>query len=75
MLSNSFKCRKNTQIKISEVVKNKKRKKNAFLCSVYNSKNSQLLKEQEAKGLLSILGVNTPFSQIKSSFYRKVLNE
>ena len=50
MLSNSFKCRKNTQIKNSEVVKNKKRKKNAFLCSVYNSKNSQLLKEQEAKG-------------------------
>ena len=53
MLSNCFKCRKNTQIKNSEIVKNKKREKNAFLCSLSNSKNSQFLKEQEARCLLS----------------------
>ena len=72
MLSNCFKCTKNTQIKNTEVVKNKKGEKNAFLCSVSNSKNSQFLKEQEARGLLSSLGVNIRLSQIKSSFYWKV---
>ena len=33
-------------------------------CSVCNSKKSKFLKEQEARGLLSSLGIRTPFSQI-----------
>ena len=33
-------------------------------CAVYDSKQSKFLKEEEAKGLLSILGLPTPLSQI-----------
>ena len=33
-------------------------------CSVYKNKKSQFVKEQDAKGLLSNLGINTPFSKI-----------
>ena len=33
-------------------------------CSVCENKKSRFVKEQEAKGLLSNLGINTPFSTI-----------
>ena len=33
-------------------------------CAVCDSKKSKFLKEEEAKGILSILGLKTPFSQI-----------
>ena len=33
-------------------------------CSVCNGKKSKCLKEQEAEGLLSSLGIRTPLSQI-----------
>ena len=33
-------------------------------CSDCKSKKSRLVKEQDAKGLLSNLGINTPFSKI-----------
>ena len=33
-------------------------------CSVCKNKKSRFVKEQEAKGLLSDLGINTPFSKI-----------
>ena len=33
-------------------------------CSVYNSKKSKFVKEQEAKGLLTSIGIKTPLSQI-----------
>ena len=33
-------------------------------CNVCKNKKSQFVKEQEAKGLLSDLGINTPFSKI-----------
>ena len=33
-------------------------------CSVCKNKKSQFVKEQDAKGLLSNLGINTPFSKI-----------
>ena len=33
-------------------------------CSVCDSKKSRLMKEQEAKGLLSNLGIKTPLSKI-----------
>ena len=34
------------------------------ICSVCRNKKSQFLKEQNAKGLLSNLGIKTPFSKI-----------
>ena len=33
-------------------------------CNVCKNKKSQFVKEQDAKGLLSNLGINTPFSKI-----------
>ena len=33
-------------------------------CSVYNRKKSKFAKEQEAKGLLTSIGIKTPLSQI-----------
>ena len=33
-------------------------------CSVCKNKKSRFVKEQEAKGFLSNLGINTPFSKI-----------
>ena len=33
-------------------------------CAICNSKNSRFIKEQEAKGLLSKLGIKTPLSKI-----------
>ena len=33
-------------------------------CSVCKNKRSRFVKEQDAKGLLSDLGINTPFSKI-----------
>ena len=33
-------------------------------CSVYNRKKSKFVKEQEAKGLLTSIGIKTPLSQI-----------
>ena len=34
------------------------------ICSDCKNKKSRFVKEQEAKGLLSNLGINTPFSKI-----------
>ena len=43
-------------------------KNNRFLmrskCSVCKNKKSRFVKEQDTKGLLSDLGINTPFSKI-----------
>ena len=36
-------------------------------CSVCKNKKSRFVKEQEAKGLLSKLGIKTPFSKIPLS--------
>ena len=33
-------------------------------CAVCNNKKSRFIKEQEASGLLSSLGINTPLSKI-----------
>ena len=35
-------------------------------CSIFDSQQSKFLKEQEARGLLSSLGIRTPLSQIPS---------
>ena len=34
------------------------------ICSVCKNKNSRFIKKQDAKGLLSNLGIKTPLSQI-----------
>ena len=34
------------------------------ICSVYKNKKSRFVKEQDAKGLLSQLGIKTPLSKI-----------
>ena len=33
-------------------------------CAIFNNKKSRFIKEQEAKGLLSNLGIRTPLSKI-----------
>ena len=49
MLSYCLKCRQNTENKNPKV---------------YNGKKSKFIKEQEASGLLSSLGINTPLNKI-----------
>ena len=67
MFSYCLKCRKNTESKNPKVVKTDNGR--TILLSKYsvcNSKNSKFLKEQEAIGLLSSLGIRTPLSRIPS---------
>ena len=64
-MSYCLKCRKNTESKNPEVV----RTKSGIImllskCVVCNSKKSEFLKEQEASGLLSSLGIKTPLNKI-----------
>ena len=59
------KCRKNTENLNSKIFKTKNRRlivQSKFpVCGI---KKSRFVKEQEAKGLLSNLGIKTPLSQI-----------
>ena len=66
MLSYCLKCRKNMEITNPEVVKKNGRIIIMLLskCSFCNSKKLKFLKEQEARGLLSSLGIRTSLSQI-----------
>ena len=56
------------QILIILILKYLEQKKSRLLmqskCSNCKNKKSRFVKEQEAKGLLSNLGINTPFSKI-----------
>ena len=60
-----IKCRKNTQNIDPKMVRTKN---NRLImrskCLVCGIKRSKFVKEQEAKGLLSNLGIKTPFSKI-----------
>ena len=60
-----LKCKKDTENIDPKIVRTKN---NRLLmqstCSNCKSKKSRFVKKQEAKGLLSNLGVNTPFSKI-----------
>ena len=74
MLSYCFKCRKNTESKNPNVIRTKNgRIMLLSKCSMCNSKKLQFLKEQEARGLLSSLGMSTFF--VRSYFVSKVYNE
>ena len=62
MLSYCLKCRRNTE-SINPKVSNGK----AMIlstCAICGSKKSKFIKEQQAKGLLSNLGLRTPLKKI-----------
>ena len=60
-----LKCKKDTENIDPKIVRTKN---NRLLmqskCSDCKNKKSRFVKEQDAKGLLSNLGINTPFSKI-----------
>ena len=59
------KCRKDTENIDTKVVRTKNNRLIMQLkCSVYGIKKSIFVKEQEAKGLSSNLGIKTPLSKI-----------
>ena len=59
-----MKCRKDTKNINPKVSKTSNGRKMVLSkCAIYGSKNSWFIKNQEAKGLLSNLGVGTPLSK------------
>ena len=59
------KCRKDTENIDPKTVRTKNnRLVMQSKCSVWGTKKSRFIKEQEAKGLLSNLGIKTPLSKI-----------
>ena len=65
MKSYCLKCRKDTE-NINLGVSNTSNGRTMVLskCAIYGSKKSRFIKDQEAKGLLSNLGVRTPLSTV-----------
>ena len=65
MESYCLKCRKYTE-NINPHVSGTSNGKIMILskCTIYNSKKSKFINQQEAKGLLSTLGIKTPLSKI-----------
>ena len=65
MKSYCLKCRKNTE-NINRRVSKTSNGKTMLLskCALCNSKKSRFIKNQEAKGLFSNLGVRTPLSKV-----------
>ena len=60
-----MKCRKNTESKNPKAAKTTNgRIMLLSKCTVSDSKKSKFIKEQEASGLLSSLGIKTPLSKI-----------
>ena len=65
MLSYCLKCRKNTESKNPEVAWTKNGRIILLSkCAVSSSKKSKSIKEQEASGVLSSLGIKTPLNKI-----------
>ena len=65
MKSYCLKCRKNTE-NINPRVSKTSNGRTMILskCAICGSKKSRFIKKQEAKGLLSKLGIKTPFSKL-----------
>ena len=65
MKSYCLKCRKDTE-NINPRVSNTSNGRKTILskCAICGSKKSIFIKNQEAKGLLSILGLKTPLSKV-----------
>ena len=60
-----LKCKKDTENIDSKIVRAKNnRLLTESTCSDCKNKKSRFVKEQDAKGLLSNLGINTPFGKI-----------
>ena len=65
MLSYCFKCRRNTKSINPKVSKTTNGKAIILsICAICGSTKSKFIKEQEAKGLLSNLGLRTPLNKI-----------
>ena len=65
MLAYSLKYKKKTKNIDAKMMKTKNgRFVLSSKCSICHSKKSKCMKEQEAEGLLSNLGIRTPFSKI-----------
>ena len=65
MLTYCLKCKKNTKNVDAKMMKTKNgRLMLLSKCAVCGSKKSKFMKEQEAEGLLSSLGIRTPLSKI-----------
>ena len=73
MLSYCLKCKKNTE-SINPRVSTTSNGRTIILskCTICGSKKSKFIKKQEAKGLLSSLGIRTPLS--KTPLLGDVLN-
>ena len=65
MLSYCLKCKKSTESINTKISKSNFGKAMILsTCAICGSKKSKLIKEQEAKGLLSNLGLRTPLNKI-----------
>ena len=65
MLSYCLKCKKNTESINPKVSKTTNGKVMILSkCAICDSKKSKFIKEQQAKGLLSNLGIRTPLNKI-----------
>ena len=65
MKSHCLKCRKNTENKNPRVSNTSNGRKTILSkCEICGSKKSRFIKNQEAKGLLSNLGVKTPLKKV-----------
>ena len=65
MKSYCLKCRKDTENINSKISKTSNGRTMVLSnCAICNSKKSRFIKNQEAKGLLSILGIKTPLSKV-----------
>ena len=65
MLSYCLNSRKNTESKNPKVAKTKNRRMMLFSsCALCHSKKLKFLKEEEASGLLTSLGIKAPVSKV-----------
>ena len=65
MKSYCLKCRKNSENINPRVSKTSNGRRMVLSkCAIWNSKKSRFIKNQEAKGLLSNLGVRKPLSKV-----------
>ena len=80
MKSYCLKCRKDTE-NINPKVSKTSNNRTMLLskCAICGSKKSRFIKNQEAKGVLSNLGIKTPLSKVPIlgdiSFYMHIKNE
>ena len=65
MLSYCLKCKKNTESINPKVLKTTNGKKLILSkCAVCGSKKSKFIKEQQAEGILSSVGIRTPLNKV-----------